>query len=82
MLICPHRLQSSPLLELKLSVARQSVNDLLCAHQMWECPICRGMCNCSLCRKREGRCATGALTRLAKHYGHSSVKEYLERCVQ
>lgn len=45
---------------------------------MWECPICRGMCNCSLCRKREGRCATGALTRLAKHYGHSSVREYLE----
>ncbi|XP_062385221.1 cell division cycle-associated 7-like protein isoform X2 [Sardina pilchardus] len=44
----------------------------------WECPICRGMCNCSLCRKRDGRCATGALTRLAKHYGHSSVRDYLE----
>ncbi|KAL2080641.1 hypothetical protein ACEWY4_024434 [Coilia grayii] len=47
----------------------------------WECPICRGMCNCSICRKRDGRCATGALTWLAKHYGHSNVKEYLERYV-
>ncbi|XP_048086412.1 cell division cycle-associated 7-like protein isoform X1 [Alosa alosa] len=44
----------------------------------WECPICRGMCNCSLCRKRDGRCATGALTRLAKHYGHGSVRDYLD----
>ncbi|XP_051992661.1 cell division cycle-associated 7-like protein [Xyrauchen texanus] len=44
----------------------------------WECPICRGVCNCSLCRKRDGRCATGALTRLAKYYGHDNVKEYLE----
>uniref|UniRef100_A0A9J8C504 Cell division cycle associated 7b n=1 Tax=Cyprinus carpio carpio TaxID=630221 RepID=A0A9J8C504_CYPCA len=44
----------------------------------WECPICRGVCNCSLCRKRDGRCATGALTRLAKFYGHDNVREYLE----
>ncbi|XP_072530700.1 cell division cycle-associated 7-like protein isoform X2 [Salminus brasiliensis] len=44
----------------------------------WECPICRGVCNCSLCRKRDGRCATGALTRLAKYYGYHNVKEYLE----
>uniref|UniRef100_A0A8C1P147 Cell division cycle associated 7b n=1 Tax=Cyprinus carpio TaxID=7962 RepID=A0A8C1P147_CYPCA len=47
----------------------------------WECPICRGVCNCSLCRKRDGRCATGALTRLAKFYGHDNVRDYLERCV-
>ncbi|KAI2653229.1 Cell division cycle-associated 7-like protein [Labeo rohita] len=45
----------------------------------WECPICRGVCNCSLCRKRDGRCATGALTRLAKFYGHDNVRDYLER---
>ncbi|KTF72230.1 hypothetical protein cypCar_00048957, partial [Cyprinus carpio] len=44
----------------------------------WECPICRGVCNCSLCRKRDGRCATGALTRLAKFYGHDNVRDYLE----
>ncbi|KAK1785517.1 hypothetical protein P4O66_018878, partial [Electrophorus voltai] len=47
----------------------------------WKCPICRGVCNCSLCRKRDGRCATGAITHLAKYYGYDSVKEYLERCV-
>ncbi|XP_030644369.1 cell division cycle-associated 7-like protein [Chanos chanos] len=45
----------------------------------WECPICRGVCNCSLCRKRDGRCATGALTRMAKYFGHSSVRDYLEK---
>ncbi|XP_058233906.1 cell division cycle-associated 7-like protein isoform X2 [Hemibagrus wyckioides] len=44
----------------------------------WECPLCRGICNCSLCRKRDGRCATGALTHLAKYYGYDNVKEYLE----
>uniref|UniRef100_A0A673HGE8 Cell division cycle associated 7b n=1 Tax=Sinocyclocheilus rhinocerous TaxID=307959 RepID=A0A673HGE8_9TELE len=44
----------------------------------WECPICRGVCNCSLCRKRDGRCATGALTRLAKFFGHDNVRDYLE----
>lgn len=44
----------------------------------WVCPICREVCNCSLCRKRDGRCATGALTHLAKFYGHDNVKEYLE----
>ncbi|XP_017309453.1 cell division cycle-associated 7-like protein [Ictalurus punctatus] len=45
---------------------------------LWECPLCRGICNCSLCRKRDGRCATGALTHLAKYYGYDNVKEYLE----
>ncbi|XP_066531204.1 cell division cycle-associated 7-like protein [Hoplias malabaricus] len=44
----------------------------------WECPICRGVCNCSLCRKRDGRCATGSLSHLAKFYGYGSVQEYLE----
>ncbi|XP_063040920.1 cell division cycle-associated protein 7 isoform X2 [Engraulis encrasicolus] len=44
----------------------------------WECPICRGLCNCSICRKREGRCATGNLTHMAKHFGHGNVKQYLE----
>ncbi|XP_055013042.1 cell division cycle-associated 7-like protein isoform X2 [Boleophthalmus pectinirostris] len=44
----------------------------------WSCPICRGMCNCSLCRKKEGRCATGILVQLARFNGHGSVHEYLE----
>ncbi|KAM6451098.1 cell division cycle-associated 7-like protein isoform 2-T2 [Liasis olivaceus] len=45
----------------------------------WLCPPCRGICNCSYCRKRDGRCATGALIHLAKFYGYNNVKEYLER---
>lgn len=44
----------------------------------WSCPICRGMCNCSLCRKKEGRCATGILVGLARYSGHDNVHEYLE----
>ncbi|KAG7469716.1 hypothetical protein MATL_G00131770 [Megalops atlanticus] len=45
---------------------------------MWVCPPCRGICNCSFCRKADGRCATGILIHMAKFYGHSNVKEYLE----
>uniref|UniRef100_A0A8C5QFZ4 Cell division cycle associated 7 like n=1 Tax=Leptobrachium leishanense TaxID=445787 RepID=A0A8C5QFZ4_9ANUR len=45
----------------------------------WICPPCRDVCNCSYCRKRDGRCATGMLIHLAKFYGYDNVKEYLER---
>ncbi|XP_028629019.1 cell division cycle-associated 7-like protein isoform X1 [Grammomys surdaster] len=44
----------------------------------WTCPPCRGICNCSYCRRRDGRCATGILIHLAKFYGYDNVKEYLE----
>nr|XP_051708762.1 cell division cycle-associated 7-like protein isoform X1 [Oryctolagus cuniculus] len=44
----------------------------------WMCPPCRGICNCSYCRRRDGRCATGILIHLAKFYGYNNVKEYLE----
>ncbi|XP_078519638.1 cell division cycle-associated 7-like protein isoform X2 [Lissotriton helveticus] len=44
----------------------------------WICPSCRGICNCSYCRKRDGRCATGMLIHLAKFYGYDNVQEYLE----
>ncbi|XP_010154001.1 PREDICTED: cell division cycle-associated 7-like protein, partial [Eurypyga helias] len=44
----------------------------------WVCPPCRGVCNCSYCRRRDGRCATGMLIHLAKFYGYDNVKEYLE----
>uniref|UniRef100_A0A8C3KLA0 Cell division cycle associated 7 like n=1 Tax=Calidris pygmaea TaxID=425635 RepID=A0A8C3KLA0_9CHAR len=45
----------------------------------WICPPCRGVCNCSYCRRRDGRCATGMLIHLAKFCGYDNVKEYLER---
>ncbi|CAM9935554.1 unnamed protein product [Lampetra planeri] len=44
----------------------------------WHCPICRGICNCSFCRRREGRCATGILIHLAKYHGYNNAQAYLE----
>ncbi|MEQ2258194.1 hypothetical protein XENORESO_010692 [Xenotaenia resolanae] len=44
----------------------------------WQCPPCRGICNCSFCRAREGRCATGVLVYLAKHHGFDNVHAYLK----
>ncbi|KAM8867499.1 cell division cycle-associated protein 7-like [Synchiropus picturatus] len=43
----------------------------------WRCPPCRGICNCSFCRQREGRCPTGILIHLAQHHGFSDVHSYL-----
>ena len=37
-----------------------------------------GICNCSICRKRNGKTATGILTNLANHRGYTSVHHYLE----
>ncbi|XP_069792332.1 cell division cycle-associated protein 7-like [Narcine bancroftii] len=45
----------------------------------WHCPPCRGICNCSFCRQREGRCATGVLVYLAKYHGYDNVHAYLKR---
>ncbi|KAM6283043.1 cell division cycle-associated 7-like protein isoform 2-T2 [Porphyrio hochstetteri] len=44
----------------------------------WICPPCRGVCNCSYCRRQDGHCATGVLIHLAKFYGYNNVREYLE----
>lgn len=43
----------------------------------WICPVCKGFCNCSICRNRHGKCATGILIGLARHYGYTNVKDYL-----
>ncbi|XP_056157639.1 cell division cycle-associated protein 7-like, partial [Lampris incognitus] len=43
----------------------------------WQCPPCRGICNCSFCRQREGRCPTGILFPLAQYHGFSNVHSYL-----
>jgi hypothetical protein len=47
----------------------------------WECPPCRDICNCSICRNRQGKGATGILTQLALKKGFNSVKDYLESLV-
>uniref|UniRef100_A0A8C4WXP9 Cell division cycle associated 7a n=1 Tax=Eptatretus burgeri TaxID=7764 RepID=A0A8C4WXP9_EPTBU len=44
----------------------------------WCCPTCRGICNCSFCRQRDGRCATGILIHLAKFHGYDNVHTYLD----
>ncbi|OCT63609.1 hypothetical protein XELAEV_18044707mg [Xenopus laevis] len=44
----------------------------------WHCPPCRGICNCSFCRQRDGRCATGVLVYLAKYHGYDNVHAYLK----
>ncbi|XP_012077943.1 uncharacterized protein LOC105638706 isoform X2 [Jatropha curcas] len=44
----------------------------------WKCPKCRGICNCSFCRKKSGHKPTGILVRTAKENGFSSVSELLQ----
>ncbi|XP_077979150.1 cell division cycle-associated 7-like protein [Glandiceps talaboti] len=44
----------------------------------WVCPPCRGVCNCSFCRKKAGRHATGILIHLARQSGYDNVKTYLD----
>ncbi|KAF6361216.1 cell division cycle associated 7 [Rhinolophus ferrumequinum] len=48
----------------------------------WHCPPCRGICNCSFCRQRDGRCATGVLVYLAKYQGFGNVHAYLKSLKQ
>ncbi|XP_019713203.1 cell division cycle-associated protein 7a isoform X2 [Hippocampus comes] len=44
----------------------------------WRCPPCRGICNCSFCRARDGHCATGVLVYLAKYHGFDNAHAYLK----
>ncbi|XP_035667388.1 cell division cycle-associated protein 7-like [Branchiostoma floridae] len=44
----------------------------------WTCPPCRGICNCSFCRAKKGRGATGILIHAAKHHGHGNVHAFLK----
>lgn len=43
----------------------------------WECPPCRGICNCSFCMKKRGRRCTGIMIHLAKERGYQDVKSFL-----
>jgi len=43
----------------------------------WCCPACRGLCNCSICRNRNGKAATGILINIAMARGFSNVNDYL-----
>ncbi|MED6167391.1 hypothetical protein PIB30_002362 [Stylosanthes scabra] len=43
----------------------------------WKCPVCRGICNCSLCRQSKGWAPTGSLYRKILALGYKSVAHYL-----
>lgn len=44
----------------------------------WICPPCRDLCNCSICRTKNGRRPTGILLDIARKEGYASVMEYLQ----
>ncbi|KAL8603234.1 hypothetical protein ACOMHN_046240 [Nucella lapillus] len=43
----------------------------------WVCPPCRGICNCSFCRRRGGKTCTGILIHLAREKGYNDVHSFL-----
>jgi len=53
----------------------ESLDDAIAGN--WVCPKCRGVCNCSICRKKSGLAPTGQLKNLASELGFSSVMDYL-----
>ena len=44
----------------------------------WACPPCRDKCNCSICRKKRGKAATGVCSGVAQVNGYTSVEAYLD----
>ncbi|XP_033761905.1 cell division cycle-associated protein 7-like [Pecten maximus] len=47
-------------------------------NETWSCPPCRRICNCSFCRKKNGKGCTGILIHLARQHGFSDVNAYLQ----
>ncbi|XP_059309650.1 uncharacterized protein LOC132060709 [Lycium ferocissimum] len=47
------------------------------ANANWICPVCRGICNCSRCRREKGYAPTGAIYRKVMRLGYKSVAHYL-----
>ncbi|KAK2978385.1 hypothetical protein RJ640_016487 [Escallonia rubra] len=43
----------------------------------WICPVCRGICNCSNCRRQKGWEPTGSIYRKVVNLGFRSVAHYL-----
>ncbi|XP_059178483.1 cell division cycle-associated 7-like protein isoform X2 [Physella acuta] len=46
----------------------------------WICPPCRGICNCSFCRRKKGHSSTGILIHIAREKGYPDVNSYLHGC--
>ncbi|KAG6545260.1 hypothetical protein Mapa_013373 [Marchantia paleacea] len=47
------------------------------SNKNWDCPVCRGICNCSICRNKRGLAATGQLYPRVLEQGYKSVAHYL-----
>ncbi|XP_021376414.1 cell division cycle-associated protein 7-like isoform X2 [Mizuhopecten yessoensis] len=47
-------------------------------NESWSCPPCRKICNCSFCRKKNGKGCTGILIHMARTHGFSDVNAYLQ----
>ncbi|CAD6253505.1 unnamed protein product [Miscanthus lutarioriparius] len=43
----------------------------------WICPVCRGICNCSICRSKKGWFPTGSAYRKVVGLGYKSVAHFL-----
>ncbi|WVZ83264.1 hypothetical protein U9M48_030430 [Paspalum notatum var. saurae] len=46
--------------------------------ESWICPKCRGICNCSVCRRKKEKCPTGKLKNAAKVAGCASAHDHLQ----
>ncbi|CAB3381966.1 Hypothetical predicted protein [Cloeon dipterum] len=44
---------------------------------VWQCPMCRGVCNCSFCRKKAGRAPLGQISSYVRTLGYKSVHHFL-----
>nr|XP_043639877.1 cell division cycle-associated protein 7-like [Erigeron canadensis] len=44
----------------------------------WDCPKCKGICNCSTCMKKRGQQPTGQLAKMGKAGGFSSVLDLID----
>ncbi|XP_014212156.1 cell division cycle-associated protein 7-like [Copidosoma floridanum] len=44
----------------------------------WSCPVCRGICNCSICLRHQGKKPTGQMAPTAMKKGFKSVKDYCD----
>ncbi|KAK9066908.1 hypothetical protein SSX86_014232 [Deinandra increscens subsp. villosa] len=44
----------------------------------WDCPKCKGVCNCSICMKKRGHQPTGMVVQMAKAGGFTSVSDMID----
>ncbi|KAI7833476.1 zinc-finger domain of monoamine-oxidase A repressor R1-domain-containing protein [Kickxella alabastrina] len=49
--------------------------EILNTGEMWECPRCRGVCNCSFCMRKRNRLPTGQLATFIKVNGEEEAKK-------